>query len=62
MLDFKTVSRKTYDRNIKSGKWAKLSEADEYRGMIKTTSATRGVYNGAGRVFCVEFTLDKNNH
>lgn len=58
-MDRKQVSRKTYDKNVKSGKWAELSQPSQDGGFIKTTSSTRGVYNAAGRIFHVDFMLDK---
>ena len=58
-MDNKQVLRKTYDKNVKSGKWAELRNPSQNSGLIKTTSSTRGVYNAAGRVFSVDFMLDK---
>ena len=58
-MNHKQVSRKTYDKNVKSGKWAELSKPSQNGGFIETTSSTRGVYNAAGRVFHVDFMLDK---
>ena len=56
MLNFKSVSRKTYDRNVRRGKWIEQHPPTELRGAITTAHKTRGVYNSAGRYYVIEFT------
>lgn len=59
-MEFKQSNRRTYDRNVASGKWlpvGSISVRDgvELGALIKTAHKTRGVSNGAGRVFYIEF-------
>jgi hypothetical protein len=58
MLNYKTVSRKTYDRNVKNGKWIERRPPTEKDGFIETAHKTRGVYNSAGRSWFIFFSAD----
>jgi hypothetical protein len=59
MSNSKTVTRKTYDRYVKSGKWIEVTAPyhpvvwGEVSGatyaVVVTAKATRGVHNVAGR-------------
>lgn len=56
MLNFKSVSQKTYERNIASGKWQFISGQDG-RYLIRVVAKSRGVYNSAGRLLTIEVPL-----
>lgn len=60
MLNFKQATLKTLKRNIESGKWQEVRPVDPKTGraMIRTTSATRGVHNTAGRIYVIEVQGD----
>lgn len=59
MLPQKQVSRATYNRNVKSGKWLAVSPPKDATALIQVVKATRGVNNRAGRMFLVSFIEPK---